>query len=63
MKRIALPLLAAAAIALSGCAAITAQNPGGKLTPVNAHVIEGKPSVMLSGQCGGLFHAEQACDG
>jgi YHS domain-containing protein len=49
MKRITLTLLAASAIALSGCAAITAQNPGGKLTPVNAHVVDGKSSVMLKG--------------
>ena len=49
MKRIALPLILSGALILGGCAAITAQNPGGKLTPVNAHVIEGKPSVMLSG--------------
>lgn len=49
MKRLALPLILSAALALGGCAAITAQNPGGKLTPVNAHVIEGKSSVMLKG--------------
>ncbi|NJM44575.1 MAG: hypothetical protein HC858_12545, partial [Brachymonas sp.] len=28
---------------------ITAQNPGGKLTPVNAHVVEGNSRVMLKG--------------
>ena len=49
MKRLALPLILSAALALGGCAAITAQNPGGKLSPVNAHVIEGKSSVMLKG--------------
>ena len=49
MKRLALPLILSAALVLGGCAAITAQNPGGKLTPVNAHVIEGKSSVMLKG--------------
>jgi YHS domain-containing protein len=37
------------ALTLGGCAAITAQNPGGKLTPVNAHAIEGKSRVMLQG--------------
>jgi YHS domain-containing protein len=37
------------ALILGGCAAINAQNPGGKLTPVNAHVVEGKASVMLKG--------------
>ena len=49
MKRLALPLILSAALALGGCAAITAQNPGGKLTPVNAHMVEGKSSVMLKG--------------
>ncbi len=49
MKRLALPLILSTALALGGCAAITAQNPGGKLTPVNAHVIDGKSSVMLKG--------------
>ncbi len=49
MKRLALSLIFSAALALGGCAAITAQNPGGKLTPVNAHVIDGKSSVMLKG--------------
>lgn len=38
-----------AALLLGGCAAITAQNPGGKLTPVNAHVVEGSSRVMLKG--------------
>jgi YHS domain-containing protein len=37
------------ALSLGGCAAINAQNPGGKLTPVNAHALEGKSSVMLKG--------------
>jgi YHS domain-containing protein len=37
------------ALSLGGCAAITAQNPGGKLTPVNAQAIEGKYRVMLQG--------------
>ncbi len=49
MKRLALPLILSAALMIGGCAAITAQNPGGKLTPVNAHVIEGNSRVMLSG--------------
>jgi YHS domain-containing protein len=38
-----------ATLFLGGCAAITAQNPGGQLTPVNAHVVEGQPRVMLKG--------------
>jgi YHS domain-containing protein len=41
--------LLAIAFALSACSAITAQNPGGKLSPVNAHAIEGNSRVMLKG--------------
>jgi YHS domain-containing protein len=37
------------ALLLGGCTAITAQNPGGKLSPVNAHAIEGSSRVMLNG--------------
>jgi YHS domain-containing protein len=49
MKRFALPLILTSALILGGCAAITAQNPGGKLTPVNAHVVDGNSRVMLKG--------------
>jgi YHS domain-containing protein len=38
-----------ATIALGGCTAMNAQNPSGKLTPVNAHAIEGSSRVMLNG--------------
>jgi YHS domain-containing protein len=38
-----------ATLLIGGCAAISAQNPGGQLTPVNAHVIEGQSRVMLKG--------------
>jgi YHS domain-containing protein len=49
IKSYALPTLLASVMLFSGCAAINAQNPGGKLTPVNAHAVEGKSSVMLKG--------------
>ncbi len=49
LKSFALPAVLASAVLFTGCAAITAQNPGGRLTPVNAHVVEGKSSVMLKG--------------
>jgi YHS domain-containing protein len=49
LKSYALPALLASVVLFSGCAAITAQNPGGKLTPVNAHVVEGSSRVMLKG--------------
>jgi YHS domain-containing protein len=49
LKNYALPVVLASVVLFSGCAAITAQNPGGKLTPVNAHVVEGKSRVMLKG--------------
>jgi YHS domain-containing protein len=34
---------------LMGCSAMQAQNPGGGLKPVNAHVVDGVGSVMLKG--------------
>jgi YHS domain-containing protein len=37
------------AIGTSGCSAIVAQNPGGALTPVNAHKDEQSSRVMLKG--------------
>ncbi|MFM7332730.1 MAG: YHS domain-containing (seleno)protein [Brachymonas sp.] len=49
IRRLALALTASSALVLGGCAAISAQNPGGKLTPVNAHAIEGQSRVMLKG--------------
>ncbi len=45
--------LSAAALAsvvlLAGCSAMTAQNPGGSLKPVNAHAVDGDSRVMLAG--------------
>ncbi len=49
LKNYALPAVLASVVLFSGCAAITAQNPGGKLTPVNAHAVEGNSRVMLKG--------------
>lgn len=47
LTRLAAPLLLVAA--LSGCAAITAQNPPGSLKPVNAVADAGDERVMLKG--------------
>jgi YHS domain-containing protein len=42
--------LAIAAVAcLMGCSAMQAQNPVGKLSPVNAHVVDSDSTVMLKG--------------
>ena len=49
LKSYALPAVLASVMLFSGCAAITAQNPGGKLTPVNAHVVDSNSRVMLKG--------------
>jgi YHS domain-containing protein len=49
LKSYALPAVLASVVLFTGCAAITAQNPGGKLTPVNAHAVEGSSRVMLKG--------------
>jgi YHS domain-containing protein len=49
LKRFAIPAYLASAVLFSGCSAITAQNPSGKLSPVNAHALEGHSRVMLRG--------------
>lgn len=49
LRRSALPLLLTAALALSGCSALVAQNPGGKLSPVNAVADDNTPRLMLKG--------------
>lgn len=36
-------------VLLAGCSAMTAQNPGGSLKPVNAHAVDGDSRVMLAG--------------
>lgn len=48
-RRPALALSLAAALALGGCAAITAQNPSGALKPVNAIAMDDEDRLMLKG--------------
>lgn len=48
-RRLALGLLASAALLLGGCAAMQAQNPDSPLAPVRASAIGGDPHVMLDG--------------
>jgi YHS domain-containing protein len=49
LRRAGLALGAAALVALVGCGAISAQNPGGALRPVNAVALDGQDRVMLAG--------------
>ena len=42
-------LLIVTAALLAGCGAMTAQNPGGAYSPVNAVAVGGEPRVMLGG--------------
>lgn len=49
MKRVALALMSCAALALAACAPLVVQSPSGKLSPVNAHAIDGNERVMLKG--------------
>ncbi len=49
LRRLAALLAVAAVSTLMGCAAINAQNPGGALKPVNAHVVDDISPVMLKG--------------
>jgi len=49
MKRTALALMSCAAFALSACAPLVVQSPSGKLSPVNAHAIDGNERVMMKG--------------
>ena len=49
MKPIAYVLMAAASLALAACAPLVVQSPGGKLSPVNAHAIDGNDRVMMKG--------------
>ncbi len=51
MKRTALALMSSAALAasLTACAPLVVQSPGGKLSPVNAHAIDGNDRVMMKG--------------
>jgi YHS domain-containing protein len=49
LKRLTSWLAIGAFACLAGCAAVTAQNPGGAYTPVNAHEQEGQSRLMLKG--------------
>ncbi len=49
MKRFSIGLLATAALALTACAPLVTQSPGGKFSPVNAHSIDGNDRVLLKG--------------
>jgi YHS domain-containing protein len=49
MKRVALVLMSSAALALAACAPLVVQSPSGKLSPVNAHAIDGNDRVMMKG--------------
>jgi len=49
LRGVALTLTFSAVFALSGCAALRAQNPSSALKPVNAVALEGDERVMLAG--------------
>jgi YHS domain-containing protein len=49
IQRITSWLAIASMATLMGCAAISAQNPGGNLKPVNAHVVDDVSPVILKG--------------
>jgi YHS domain-containing protein len=49
MRRIASFLAVGLVATLMGCSAMQAQNPSGKLKPVNAHVVDDVSPVMLKG--------------
>jgi YHS domain-containing protein len=49
MKRNLMILMSSAALALAACAPLVTQSPSGKLTPVNAHAIDGNDRVLLKG--------------
>ena len=51
MNRMSIGLLATFTVAftLTACAPLVVQSPGGKLSPVNAHAIDGNERVMMKG--------------
>jgi YHS domain-containing protein len=49
LRRVLLAAAGALAVALSGCSAISAQNPSGQLRPVNAVALDDDARVMLAG--------------
>ena len=49
MSRMFWTLFSVAALALSACAPLVTQSPSGKLSPVNAHAIDGNDRVLMKG--------------
>jgi YHS domain-containing protein len=49
MNRFLMVGLVAVVLALAGCAPLVTQSPGGRLSPVNAHSIDGNDRVLLKG--------------
>lgn len=49
MSRMFWSLFSFAALALSACAPLVTQSPSGKLSPVNAHAIDGNDRVLMKG--------------
>ena len=49
MKRVVNALVCGTALALAACAPLVVQSPSGKLSPVNAHAIDGNDRVMMKG--------------
>ena len=49
MSRLSYIVFSFAVLALSACAPLVTQSPGGKLSPVNAHSIDGNDRVLMKG--------------
>jgi YHS domain-containing protein len=49
MNRFSIALIATVALALSACAPLVTQNPGGRISPANVHEMDGNDRVMLKG--------------
>ena len=49
MKHVAYVLMSTIALGLAACAPLVTQSPSGKLSPVNAHAIDGNDRVMMKG--------------
>ena len=49
MNRSLCVLFSVAALSISACAPLVTQSPSGKLSPVNAHAIDGNERVLMKG--------------
>jgi YHS domain-containing protein len=49
MNRFSIALITVVALALTACAPLVTQNPGGKISPANVHEMDGNDRVMLKG--------------